>query len=456
MSRIRDLTRPFPPRFVAFLALAVALATIVGNLSLLGWAPGDWALTSARFREGLVLPGLVAGVAASLAATVSSRHSVVVGPGAGAGHSYIVRTHLTVLLVASWLAYTVGMVPAVVRTALQATYGGPDWLTILTGYASLSVLIILGYLVGVILPSRWVMVASPLSIAAALLGPLALNSTFSGGQHSLFGTAPVWGINYPPLGWTVNSQISISRVAYFLLLSIILALVGANWMADRQSTRTGSSGAAALTPLLLPLAISAVFFYTSPEVIVREAHPATECSPSNQAPSVKICVHQAHSALLAETVSGVDKVLRTTGNAGPFTQIGEELAVNGDYATTTSWSSTLGDTRAAYDQLVIGTLADDLTGIHACNGKIGRIGNGGFISPELREAMVMQTAVASHIIASAGGVVQASSFDDKTGQPVLDEDSQHLAGLGAAGFRAWYSEHIDQISACTLKASEFP
>jgi hypothetical protein len=240
-----------------------------------------------------------------------------------------------------WLAaatgLVVGLLPVVIRTALRATAGGPDWLVIVSGLAQTAAWAACGYLVGAVL--RY-----PYSVALALLGSLALVFLLAGLGYEAGGGE--WRILAPWWNEEVYfAEHELPAVSAFRCLEW-LALAGAcawalSWLDERSQGRWRRLGQAAVA-FVAPAALMAGGLAVNPWVFADDDQASVECVTLTSGSN--LCLYQEASDLLPLAQEAVDGVIDQFGDA----------ALKADFGPDWVLSHRRGDSQATVRELVQG------------------------------------------------------------------------------------------------------
>jgi hypothetical protein len=331
---IRRVAWPLAPITLlvpAGLVMAVAFGLSLENF---GWRP-EWPATSVLVHEHLSIAGPVAAAAAfhrwaTLARPTSMFAAARLG---GTDKPEHWHSFLRVWAVCA-VAYTAGLLPIFVHTAVSASYGGPAVGSILLGYLGLGFAVAIGQFLAAVAPSP------VLTVFAAVLVFLLLQLP----QVALKGFGAVL-----PVQWDTLAANEYETAAALLFRGFaLLAIGGAMVMAARlgrspdRPARTALQAVGAVVVLVVFLAVSVV---NPSSRVAAVADPPRKCQQAN---GIEVCVHAAHEADLSELVDTVADLVQAYGS--------RPAAVTGVYDAAAVPNGGLPD-----DYVVVGLILDQTT-----------------------------------------------------------------------------------------------
>ncbi|MEV0328605.1 hypothetical protein AB0H63_19475 [Micromonospora echinospora] len=303
MRRLRLLFGwPGPPWVLPAAGVLMAAASFLATTSMLAADYVTWAAVSAAWHEALWIPGSVAAAAAAALGSVyfpsSSPVTAPLRPRTGDG-LFLIHG----LALAFWLClgHAVGLVPAHIAAARQASAGALASQDVIVGLAGLVALTLLGFCLGAAL-RHWVIAPAVGFLAFAVMGlpntpllrPIGLILPVR-----QFVTTPRFEVNPPTTVFAVVAAIGICMLAASL----------ACWAGSRRSVR--SNGRPLLTWLAVVTALTAIAFAWRPELYVVDRPVPRMCQ---QVDSTEVCLHAANAPAMARTVDVVGR-LRDAGLA---------------------------------------------------------------------------------------------------------------------------------------------
>lgn len=291
---IRRVAWPLAPITLllpAGLVTAVAFGLTLENF---GWRP-EWPMTSALAHEHLSLVGPVAAGAAFYRWATLGRPTGLFAAARleGTDKPEHWLTFLRVWAVCA-VAYTVGLVPIFVHTAVSATYGGPDVGAILLGYLGLGFAVAIGQFTAAVAPAPVLTVFVPLLVFLLFqLAQIGVNS---------FGAVL-------PVQWTRVAANEYETTAALLFRAFATLAIGGAMVLAARLGRSPDRTARTVLPQVGAVAVLVVFLTAAavnrPAPIAAVADPPRMC---RQVSEIEVCVHPAHEADLpgmADTVAGL-------------------------------------------------------------------------------------------------------------------------------------------------------
>lgn len=425
-ERVRRPVWPLPWWYLAVPAVAVLVIVLSGTWESLSWPYQEWQYTSAQFHQQTAL---VAPACAAWAAVVAGRltpPSRIFAPAVGQRMGApVVRQHLVPLGVVLVGSYLLALAPLVAVTVIDAEFGGPDLPVMLSGLLGITAAITVGYLIGVLARSAFIApVAFLLFFAFAVLG--STGDTYAA-------VVPVLHID-PELGQVENPAMVLFRCAFFLLVTVVAAMIAAQVMAHRvPRPRRGWTTTAAFTAVPVALAILGVS--TTPDLFRLPADPPRQCAERH---GIEYCVHQGHTSQLDDLIATLDPV---------FTARGTQEQIDRVYDRALLWSDPLAVPETTHVVIlapgnsITGSephfAASRLAGVDACDkkypDKLG--GESGGDHPSDR-AMDLAAWLERH--------------------HSLLNDTNPFQGVDADTMRDWIATHSDAIRTCSLDTVELP
>jgi hypothetical protein len=312
------------PRSEAVAAvLLIALVTAASTADQFSWEPSSWTTASASLRQS-VLP--TAPILATWAAwTARIRQTAACGPVPARGYGAIVRRQLGVLLLCAEAGLLLGLAPVVIRTAVRATVGGPDYLVLLSGAVEQASWVTIGYLVGAV-------VAYPYSLAAVGLGTVVVLVLMPGVGVELAGSSrpyyfavvPRWNTE-PGVGWHETPAVAVFRVALGCALAVGAWLFTTSL--DRPLRRRGAvdRARAATVAFAAPLLLFAGGAAVNPVPWAADEPLETECRDVGD---VRLCLPAEVEGFFPQLLSGFQSVVAASGTGGFTGDMGPHDLVN--------------------------------------------------------------------------------------------------------------------------------
>ncbi|MGH3623982.1 MAG: hypothetical protein ACRDQ5_19700, partial [Sciscionella sp.] len=403
----------------------IFLVTLFSTSGMWNWRYQEWVQTSQQFHEQLILIAPFAAAAATYCACrLTGPTRIFAQPCAVRSGAPVVRRHLGLL--GGWflLAYLLGLAPLVVLTVLRAEAEGPDLLAMLTGLAGLAAVIGIGYLVGVVTGSAW-----PAPFVFVVMFVILQATAY---YHDTFAAVdPVIHFD-ATLGRTEAVPITLYRLAFFLLVVVVTAVLAARALTRSRRVTIPSPGAAAL--LILVAAGIVVPMVWTPALLAEETNPSTVCQRSSR---LTYCVHAGHRSELATLRATAADVFRVSGPPPPSVRRVRDaaLATPGDdlLAADTVWVHLYPGESTRQDTLP--AVADAVAGVNICTARYG-------VTTSVPQSEQLASNLASAIQQRAGypGAVAPTRFDRMT----------------PAQFRNWVAAHRPAIAACGLTTQQMP
>lgn len=435
---------PWPLPIASVAGPAVLIAVIVVNAAwpMTSWRYPEWVKTSAAVHEQLALAGpLAAGTASYYAAKLSGRRSLLsLGSSSRIGLASVLR-HC--LMLASWftVVYATALAPIVIDTARGATAGGPDLLVIASGLLGMVTVVILGYTLGLVVPST---LFAPVAAAVAFLF-LQLPNYYS---SSWAGVIPLQGV-VPTLGRLENPPVVAYRLLFLTVLTAVLVLGGARFLRMRHA-RGPASRAGAFTGLVLPVVLAVFPLVRAPALFAFEQSPPAVCQEER---GVQVCTHQGH-------VDDLPELKRITANLiSAYGARPDHLAAVSDDALiyagmhghdNTAW--TYINPAIPLEQGAPRDIAYQLTGWFACQEKVG-------LSGQLVGLDAARAEYSDHLtewlLAQAGYPGSGRTVgSDAPGGGVVEVSADVFDSVDPAEVRAWLARQGNALATCALPKSE--
>jgi hypothetical protein len=431
-----------PIASVAGPAALIAVLVVNATWPMTSWRYPEWVKTSAAVHEQLALAGpLAAGVASYYAAKLSGRRSLLsLGSSSRVGLASVLRHSL---MLASWMtvAYATALAPVVIITAHGATAGGPDLLAIASGLLGMVSVVILGYTLGLVVPST---LFAPVAAAVAFLF-LQLPNYYS---SSWAGVIPLQGVE-PTLGRLENPPVVAYRLLFLATLTVVLVVGGARFLRARR-TRGPASRVGAFTGLVLPVVLAVVPLVRTPALFAFEQDPPAVCQEEH---GVQVCAHRGHADDLPE-------LRRITANlVSAYGARPDHLAVVSDDALIYTGMHGGGDTVWTYinpavplEQGVPRDIAYQLTGWFACQDKVGP--SGALTGLDAARAEYSDR-LTEWLLAQAGYPGSGRTVgSDTPGGGVIEVSADAFDSVDPAEVRGWLARQSNALATCALPKSE--
>lgn len=353
----------------------------------------------------------------------------------------VVARHLVTLSATFLTAYVLGLLPLLVQTIRRAEAGGPAFAGIATGLLGMVMLTALGYGIGAITGSAWL---TPLTLVLVFVG---LQSTEI--VHDRFAAVdPVTNFTFGA-GRVAAGPITGYRIAFFVLVTIVVGLVAAR--AARHQRRVHLPSAASLGLLALLVLAVAVPTFERPALAANEADPPQECTHRD---GISYCVHAAHGSQLDSVVSTASRLFRIAGGAPP------ELNRIHDAALTASGDDTAGPDTVWLElaasnsprDIASEAVARNLSGEDACLAKYSADRPGGVAEQEdiqygLAVALSSKEGAAALEDVAANAETAPQSFSPFTSR---------FTQLSATQLGERMTRHRDAIAHCALTRKQLP
>ncbi|WP_433470783.1 hypothetical protein [Saccharomonospora azurea] len=405
--------------------MAVLVIVLSGTWESLSWPYQEWQYTSAQFHQQTALAAPACAAWAAVVAGRLTSPSRIFAPAVGQRMGApVVRQHLVPLGAVLVGSYLLGLAPLVAVTVIDAEFGGPDLLVMLSGLLGISASITVGYLIGVLARSAFIApVAFLLFFAFTVLG--STGDTYAA-------VVPVLRID-PELGQVENPAMVLFRCAFFLLVTIAAAMIAAQVLAHRAPrARRGWTTTAALTAI--PVALAVLGVSTTPDLFRLPADPPRQCAERH---GIEYCVHQGHSSQLDGLIAALDPVFTARGPQEQVKRVYDRALLYADPLTvpeTTHVAILTPDTSPASEASFV---AGKLAAMDVCAEQYPR-----------REVAY---SGGDHPYDRAGDLAVWLEHHAH----VLD-DTNSFNGVDTDTMREWITTHSEEIRTCSLDTVELP
>jgi hypothetical protein len=451
----------FPLRLPALagVVVSVAMVTLLQTGHVFGWAPVRWTLVSALARETLFLTGPVVCAIGAWSARVNTTVVTTLAP--ARSWTFIVNHHLRVVAPAVMLGFTLGLAPAFARAGSRATSGGLDIMVVLSGFAGLALMLVVGYLAGA-------MVGAPTGIVTAgvvgfvLTGGLMVLSdalTSSGLPMSLFSVMPFWSF---PLSRGSHEvwQLAAFRTVLFLGLAVATAMLAPRLLDLRFASRRTKS--LVIATILSPAAtLGLLALILQPAVATPDTDPPISCRDINAG---SVCVYAEEDAILADAARAISETVDRFGPgalSGRFSSVKPdqqpEPLAQGDMVFTPQ----VHYDRAWFVEALWYDTARGISGSSECDRVLfERYGPEYYNTAPLqaREADVVAQTIAAEIAqrmgAQADGTLVLPRDEGTEDWPATRRLEEALAAKSDPELRTWLSEHADDLRSCTVRPEQ--
>lgn len=290
--------RPVPLRVSLGLGVVAMVTTAMSGLPLWGFDPVRWSMVSLVATNSLLFLGPISGWAGAWA--VLPRTTLVLGAGATRPWPEALRRVSTAVV--PWLlaGWALGMVPALLLGAIEATAGAPHIPTIVIGAVALVGFTVAGAVTGLVLPRFGTLIA-PLGLLALTVLPSLF--TVPGGP-SFYALSPVWLSFSPPVGAGLDTWGAVVRLTFGAVLAAALVVVVLRLGADDRPSPTWRG----MSPLLAPLVLGGLVVWLQPHLVDLESPTDLACDEGRQ-----VCLPAEVSPLLPIVDTAVDDVLAVAG-----------------------------------------------------------------------------------------------------------------------------------------------
>lgn len=437
------------PWLYAITMVAVAVLGVVQSWNLLFAALSRWDIVTVAVRDGIAMPSLVIAVVGAILGRVYAADHMAVGALAGRGSSLVLRSNTFCLMGAACVGYTVGMMPLVLRTAINQAWGIPDVWAMLAAYAALACVVCLACSWGALLANAWALVLVPAVMLAAMVLPSGLNvSVFMNTGLSSLQPALVWfDVSLPSLGWRTAVQTDVMRIALFSAAGY----ASMRWAQLRvdQARMLCDIPAWVSTAAVMIMVVSAVWF--SPPLVVSDG-ARSRCEYTNA--GITLCLHPADERLRETVSTALDSVAALSTADGWFAleSYRDEwwnAPVDEDVEPVyLGFTSTVRPEEISGD--VVDAVLPTVSGSTSC--PVIPLDNGVSESqePQTSYAQAVHTTLALRLGGDPSVIATIVSDD---GEYLLPE----MFGLDALSddeFALWYAAHDEQILSCQLTTSD--
>lgn len=399
-----------------------------------GWPPATWELLAVRARDYTIVPAAVSLVWGMTAGRALGARGVLAPPSTP-GPVWPVGVRLSL---ASGAAVAIGLLPSVIWTALHAPES-PGRVESLLLMSSLAVHLFwpaLGLVIGVLLPSRWVLLSTPLVMIVLVAGPLLVNNV-----HPVLSVAPFWGNSFPWPGWRLHAGIAGIRALWWVALTFAL-LTGADLWHRRitgdttqSARRRWVSAAVAAAPAGL---VGSAMLLAQPNLVVVDDGEGRSCRSEMGA---TFCVLQSEMPVLDAAQDRLSKAASffTPRDGAPSTLVshGHELAATGDPGAPYDLDLRVLGTRTDTVANVVDTASLSMAGVGSCSAKVPP---GQPMSPETQDKQSSSVELGRSVAARALGRQDSTKFQRMDDESLTD----------------WVSEHLDQLTQCAMPSEDLP
>lgn len=414
----------------------IFLLVLLGTFPLTRWAYADWTAVSAASRESLIYAGPWS---AAFCAWIASRYlgsrSMLCLPSASRSGSDIVVAQIVEIAPFVLGSYVLGLCPALVWTAVNATYGSVDWLVLLGSATVLVLFCSLGYLIGCV-AGRVVSVIFAVATSFVLillvdtLGPVL---------------APL-RLALTTVGTYETTTVAIFRILFYSAVAAAMIAASASVVA-RRTLPFRISAYVGMTWLFVPLALALIAHSTAPPVVAVEENPPMACA---RAASVDVCVHSAKSSMLPALISTIDGVLSIVDGqpAVPISTI-----YDGDIRRMAPSGALILDLQGAETPVVwTGWVATDvatyISGQRACS---LRGDTSGAEASEASDHFDVSTGIATWLVRASRNT--DSLIDSTEGSEAV---AQRMDELSDSEARLMYQDLSVELGACQLSSGSLP
>ncbi|MFY1686325.1 hypothetical protein [Plantactinospora sp. WMMB782] len=432
MRRLRLLFGWPGPVWVFPAAGAVqATASFLATRDVVGSDYVTWSAVATSWHESLWIPGsLLAGVAAALGATYFPRASPVAAalrPRVGGG---LFLVHGLALALWLCLGHTLGLAPAHLAAAREATAGALAPQDVLVGLAGVTTLAVLGFCAGAAV-RHWVIAPAVAVLAFAVMGLP---------NEPLF--MPI-GLLLPVRQWTPSSprfETNPATAAFAVVASIGICLLAASlasWAASRGSVHR--QGRRLVTWLAVLGALTAIAFAWRPALTVVDRPVPRLCQ---QVDGAEVCLHAANQPAMARTVDVVAR-LRVAGLA-PMLHRVTDVAVS-DHDTARAGEALVNLDPSPRDRRFLATTIPDQVALQVSEA----VTLGGCLRPgQTAESYDAATVLYARVLELAGFEELAGAFGPAEPSP----EARKLTTMDAEQIGAFVQTNQELISSCRLSA----
>lgn len=310
MSRVlRRLSWPLPWWSLVVPSLAVGAIVLADTWQMLGWQYQEWQRTSAEFhQQALWIAPLTAAVAAFFAGKLTPSTRIFALPTGRRVGWDVVRNHLAQLGIGLVGGYLLGLTPLMAKTILDAEYGGPYLLVMVSGILGITATMGIGYLLGTVFRT---------SLVAPLVFLLIFAVMAVGKRADTFSAViPVLHVD-PDLGQVENQPMVVFRTAFFFLVTVVSAQVSALLLANRAGPEK-KRAAAAFGVTAVPVITAILGISTTPALFGLPSNPPRHCTEER---GIEYCVHAGHHSQLSHLVEELDPVFAAYGEQDRVTHV---------------------------------------------------------------------------------------------------------------------------------------
>ncbi|MBP2328113.1 hypothetical protein JOF56_008498 [Kibdelosporangium banguiense] len=331
---MKRIAWPLPPLTLLVPGGLVLAAAFGLSLENFGWRP-EWPATSVLAHEHLSIAGPVAAAAAFHRWATLARPAGLLAAARLRGTE---KPEHWVNFLRVWavcaVAYTIGLLPIFIHTAISATYGGPAIGSIVLGYLGLGFAVAIGQFVAGIAPMPVLTVFVAVLVFLLFQLPQVVLRSFGA---------------VLPVQWDTLAANEYETPASLIFRAFaLLATAGAMVMASRLGRTPDQPGRTAL-PAFGAVGVLAAFLVAAavnpPARLEAVAAPPLLCQPRN---GIEVCVHAAHEADLPELADTVSALAKAYG--------GKPAAVRGVYDAAAVPAGGLPN-----DYVVVGLILDQTT-----------------------------------------------------------------------------------------------
>ena len=443
----RRFTRPYSARSQIILVVAIAVGTLLVNLSLLldELATVDMRDLVRALKAQLPFWSLPLGWLAASATAPHAPTSMIVGPVPGRNRSEIIIRQMLTLAGVVGLGTLFGVLPATVKLMLTQHWTWADVFSLLAAVVSMVSLIPIGAAAAALVGWRVGVVVAPVAIVAATLVPaFVINDVLLANRPaSIMSLAPVWSLSVPGRGSMLVWQVELLRICYFALLWLCMSKVTtalAEWRASHQKL-----GLPIVGWLALPVIVMAVVALQQPILSVEDPGDQVRCDSRH---GLEVCLYQVdevHRSLVHDAYRPLVELIAADGESVMVTQDQEAQVPHRD----TLVLGRLGHDPFRWLPLELSSSVFTIT-TDACEPEATT-------STELANAVAHQLLRRASNNASSPQLMQAfeSPMDDVTSFMNPAADTQ-LQALPDEAFAAWFSKNREAVASCTLKEADLP
>ena len=438
------------PRIIAVATVVVMLGSVLLVAPLFDWQPHTWQRLIVVWRERCLVVALPL-----LLVSAWQGRSLATGllPLGGVGG----RRKVAMLSAFAWRLGLVGLmalVPALSITialvATAGTGGSLPVLALLASVAGIATAVPLGLALGASV-HRW---AWPLSVSVLGIliwyAPMVLDVGFliDTGMSSR-ALSLSWGLDLPTAGTSVPAGVSLVRVAYFLVLSMLaLAAYSPTGIPAGPGRKPATLFAVVAVYVAVVLGVAVV----SPSLpLVAPDREPMECRALENT-DTEVCLFPSHESVRGTVTSVAEPLSQMVGPRMPATILeGSRPLDNGDAVVL---PVSLAPTEEEYRQVVAADMTRALVDYSTCQKWDG---DADTVSPEYVSHSRALSAIQDRLIFGSGVMPPPPGIsDDGQNTPTYSEEFTRLQKMADQTFGHWYQGNYDQIMACDISSEDLP